>query len=284
MLPHVLKVQIAIGCLIYVCITRLDIQFAISQVSRIGRQLNGSSATWVAPYILGCFIPRGDHCRHIYMHFQTLIGLVAMTQECPQVVFVSCSAAHAYHGWARSSLLWPLLVVKLSTGQLSQLRLSVYGSDGLWLIWVLDRILPPLSTLTVRAHWKLWETQFFMLAQSTLRCIITMSGRDSLQERSAWSMCQHRTMSPIFSQRHFLVRSSKLFAKLWAYFPLWTDPHRAWHFPIHECELSFTPSLPGGICWYITAVMCVNTLRTAGALFSSLEGFSPRALYIRPTL
>ena len=45
---------------------------------------------------LGLFYPRGDHCRQIYMRFQTLIGLVAMTQECPQVVFVSCSVAHAY--------------------------------------------------------------------------------------------------------------------------------------------------------------------------------------------
>ena len=69
----------------------------------------------------------------------------------------------------------------------------------------------------------------FMLAQSTLRCIITMSGRDSQQERSAWPICQHRTTSPIFSQRRFLVRSSKLFAKLWACSPLWTDLHREWH-------------------------------------------------------
>ena len=51
--------------------------------------------------------------------------------------------------------------MKLSIGLPSQLRLSVFGSDALWLIWVLDRRLPPPSTLTVRAHWQLRETQFF---------------------------------------------------------------------------------------------------------------------------
>ena len=50
-----------------------------------------------------------------------------------------------------------------------------------------------------------------------------------------------------------------------------------------ECQLLFTASLPRGICWYDTVVMCVNTLRTAGALFPSLGGFFPRALYICPS-
>ena len=94
--------------------------------------------------------------------------------------------------------------------------------------------LPPPSTLIVTTYWQLRAIQYSMLAHSTLRCIITMSGRDSLQERSVWYMCQHRTTLQIYSQRPCLVRSSQLSAKLWACFPLWIDPtHRAWHFPLH---------------------------------------------------
>ena len=37
-------------------------------------------------------------------------------------------------------------------------------------------------------------------------------------------------------------------------------------------------------CYDITVVMCVNTLRTVRALFPSLGGFFPRALYIHPSL
>ena len=124
----------------------------IAQGLSIGRLSRGSFATCVAPYFLACFIPRGDHCGQIYMLFQSRIGLAISTRGCPRVVSVSCLAVHAYHGWARSNLPWPLLVVRLSTGQSSQLRLSVYGSNALWLIWVLDKTLPTLSTLTVKAH------------------------------------------------------------------------------------------------------------------------------------
>ena len=66
------------------------------------------------------------------------------------------------------------------------------------------------------------------------RCTTIMSGRDSLQERSAWFMCQHKTTLQIYSQRPCLMRSLKLFAKLWACFPLWIDPsHRVGHYPLH---------------------------------------------------
>ena len=110
-------------------------------------------------------------------------------------------------------------------GQLSQLWLSVFGSDPCGLIWVLSSHLPPPSSLTVRAHWQLLRgTQCSMLALSTLRCTIIMAGRrGSLQARPVWHMCQHRITLLIFSQRHCLVRSSKLFAKLWAYYHLWID-------------------------------------------------------------
>ena len=70
---------------------------------------------------------------------------------------------------------------EVSIGQHSQLRLSVFGLDALWLIWMLDRTLLPPSSLTVRAHWQLRGTQCFMLALSTLRCTaIIMLGRGSL--------------------------------------------------------------------------------------------------------
>ena len=160
---------------------------------------------------------------------------------------------------------------------------AYFGSDALWLIWMLDRTLLPPSSLTVRAHWQLRGTQFFMLAQSTLRCIIIMSRRDSQQARSVWLMCQLRTTLQISSQRHCLVRSLKLFAKLWVYSLLWIDYN-----PL-SCALPYTwvPApvhsiTPGGICWHIMVVMCVNTLRIAGALFPSLGGFFPGAFYIRP--
>jgi len=73
----------------------LSIQFVVSQVSkfmhspgtkhwhvakhwqaikRLFHYLSGTRAG-----TLGCFILRGDHCRQIYMLFQILIGLVAMT-------------------------------------------------------------------------------------------------------------------------------------------------------------------------------------------------------------
>ena len=91
------------GCLIYVCITRPDIQFAVSQVSkfmhspgsqhwkavkRIFRYLSGSIH-------LGLFYPKGGS---LPPDLHAFSGLVAMTQECPLVVFVSCSVAHAYLG------------------------------------------------------------------------------------------------------------------------------------------------------------------------------------------
>ena len=125
-------------------------------------------------------------------------------------------------------------------------------------------------SLTARAHWQLRGIPYFMLAQSTLRCIITMSGRDSLQERSAWFMCQHKTTLQIYSQRPCLMmRSFKIFTKLWACFPLWIDHiHRAWHFPLHWVQALVHRITPGGICYHIIVVMCVNTLRTAGALFT----------------
>ncbi|MCO5580852.1 hypothetical protein L7F22_034725 [Adiantum nelumboides] len=98
--------QTAVGCLIYVCNTIPDVQFAVSQVSKFMH--SPGSKHWQAVkrilhYLsgtlhLGLFYPRGDHCRQTYMLFSTQIGLVVLTHECPQVVFVSCLAAHAYHG------------------------------------------------------------------------------------------------------------------------------------------------------------------------------------------
>ena len=123
----------------------------IAQDLSIGKQLSGSFATWVALDTLDCFIPRGDHCRHICMLFQILTGLVAMTHACPLTVFASCLVAHVYHGWARSSLQWPLPVVKLSTGQLSQLRLSAFGSSCIsWL----SKKQPTVATSSCEAKYR----------------------------------------------------------------------------------------------------------------------------------
>ena len=65
-------------------------------VKRIFRYLSGSIQ-------LGLFYPKGGSLPpdlHAFSDsdWQTLIGLVAMTRECPLVVFVSCSVAHAYLG------------------------------------------------------------------------------------------------------------------------------------------------------------------------------------------
>ena len=175
-----------------------NIHFVVSQMSRFmhsPRTNNCQVVKHVFCYLsgtrhLGFFMPRGDHRCQIYMLFWILSGLVVTTLMCPQVVFASCLATHAYRGWARSSLLWPLLVVKLSTWTHLQVWLSVFvGSDTLWLIWVL----PPLSSLTIGARWQLLrETQCSMLALSTLRCIIIMSRRGYLQERLVWHVCQHK--------------------------------------------------------------------------------------------
>ena len=96
-----------VGCLIYVCITRPDIQFAVSQmrrfmhsqgakhwqaVKRIFRYLSGTRH-------LGLFYPKGDHYQNLYMLFWTLIGQVSLTHVCPQVDFASCLlVAQAYLG------------------------------------------------------------------------------------------------------------------------------------------------------------------------------------------
>jgi len=145
--------------------------------------------------------------------------------------------------------------VKLSTVQLSQLW-SVFGSDVVWLIWV-----SPPSSLT--EHIGSWRgAQCSMLALSTLRCTTIMSGKGFVWwARSIWHMCQHRTTLLIFSQRRCLMRSLKLFAKLWAYFPLWID-----HSP-YGLALPYTLSANScsqhhstrGICCHVMVVMCVNT-------------------------
>ena len=70
--------QQVVGCLIYVCITRPDVQFAVSQMSRFMHS-PGTKHWQVVKCIfcyligtkhLGMFYPKGDHCHHIYMLFQ----------------------------------------------------------------------------------------------------------------------------------------------------------------------------------------------------------------------
>ncbi|MCO5594829.1 hypothetical protein L7F22_048863 [Adiantum nelumboides] len=53
----------------------------------------------------------------------------------------------------------------------------------------------------------------FQLAQSTLMCITTMSGRGSQQKRSAWLMCQHGTALQIFSQKALSCEKLEAFCK-----------------------------------------------------------------------
>ncbi|MCO5604288.1 hypothetical protein L7F22_058453 [Adiantum nelumboides] len=80
-LADVTLYQTVVGCLIYVCNTRPDIQFAVSQISRFKHS------------------PGSKHWQAIKRIFCYLIGtLVVLTRECPQVVFVSCLAVHVYHG------------------------------------------------------------------------------------------------------------------------------------------------------------------------------------------
>lgn len=55
---------------------------------------------------------------------------------------------------------------------------------------------------------------------------------------------------------------------------LWLDVSSGWLWFVSDEDEQ-------NICYHIMVVMCVNTLRTAGALFSSLGGFFP-GLYIRP--
>jgi hypothetical protein len=145
---------------------------------------------------------------------------------------------------------------------------------------VLASLLPPPSSLTVRAHWQLRGTLCSMLALSTLRCIIIMSGRGSLLRRSAWHMCPRRRTLQTFSQRLCLGRSLKLFTKLWAYLLLWSDFHIAWHFLIHECQLLVHRITPrGDLLIYLGSDVCEHC-RTVGALFFFFTRFFTPGLYI----
>ena len=99
--------QTAVGCLIYVCNTRPDIQFSVSQISRFMH--SPGSKHWQAVkrifrYLsgtlhLGLFYPKGGSLPpNLHAFSDSDWGLVVLTHECPRVVFVSCLAAHAYHG------------------------------------------------------------------------------------------------------------------------------------------------------------------------------------------
>ncbi|MCO5590716.1 hypothetical protein L7F22_044691 [Adiantum nelumboides] len=91
--------QTTIGCLIYVCNIRPDIQFAISQVSRFMHSLG--SKHWQAIKRIFCYLngtlhlglfysKAPDHCCQTYMIFQTQIGLVVLTHEAVFTAMVEC--------------------------------------------------------------------------------------------------------------------------------------------------------------------------------------------------
>ena len=154
-------------CLIYVCITRPDIQFAVSQVSRFmhspGSQhwkvvkrifcyLSGSiyrglfypkggslppdlhafsDSDWA-----GCYDTRVSTSGFCFMLGSSCISWLSKKQ--PRVATSSCEADYKVAFTATVECVWlRRLMADLS---------------------VVDRILPPLSTLAVRAHWQLRET------------------------------------------------------------------------------------------------------------------------------
>ena len=119
------------------------------------------------------------------MLFLILIGLVVTTHACPQVVFASCLVTHAW----------------LSKKQPTAMATSSYEAEyraaftaTVECVW-LRRLVADLgvgqetATTIYIDSWQLQEIRYFMLAQSTLRCITTMSGRDSLHRRDQLGLC-----------------------------------------------------------------------------------------------
>ena len=84
----------AVGCLIYVCITRLDIQFVVSHVRKLVH--SPGSKHWqdvkrIFCYLhvtihLGLFYPKAGSLLPI---LYSLIGLAMMTHVCPLSIFAS---------------------------------------------------------------------------------------------------------------------------------------------------------------------------------------------------
>ena len=80
--------QQAVGCLIYVCITRPDIQYAVSQVSRFMHSpgiRHWQVVKRIFCYLsgtrhLGLFYPKGVWLHQTCMLFQIPVGLVVMTR------------------------------------------------------------------------------------------------------------------------------------------------------------------------------------------------------------
>ena len=96
-----------IGCLIYVCITRLAIQFTVSQLSRFmhcPEVQHWKAVKRIFLYLsgtrlLGLFYPKGGSLPpdlHAFS-YSDWAGSYD-TRVCPPVVFASCLVAHAYLG------------------------------------------------------------------------------------------------------------------------------------------------------------------------------------------
>ena len=114
----------------------------------IGKWSRESFIIWKVLVILGSFIPNREHYHHTCIFSLTQIGLAAVALEHLGIFLHAC------------------VHLRQSIEQVSQLVLSMYGLNAFWLNWVFIH-LPPLSSLTIRPHWKLqgtWCTIFYLCA------------------------------------------------------------------------------------------------------------------------
>lgn len=125
---------------------------------------------------------------------------------------------------AKRRPLWPLSIVRLSStkGKHSQLPLSVFGSDALWLIWALDTTttifinsqsaLAVVGNLVFHAYTKHIEVHYYYLRKRFL------------VRRPIWHMFQHKITLLIFLQRLCLGREEfEAFCKSLGLLSLWID-------------------------------------------------------------
>ena len=134
----------------------------------------------------------------------------------------------------------------------SQLRLSVCGSYAFYLIWVFANLVPPPSSLTVTVHWQFLGTPCFILALSTLRCIITTLGIGSplsTREIGLAYVPMHENIADLF-MKAMPKEKFEAFHKALGLLPFVDWSLSTLFSPSLYMTVSswFTKSLPRGIC------------------------------------
>ena len=140
-----------------------------------------------------------------------------LSKKQPTMATSSCEAEYRAAFIAMVECVWRL-VADLGVGQ-PFATTTIFTNSQSALVVARN---PQCSMLTLSTL----RCTIIMLTLSTLRCTIIMSGRGSLRAGEinlAYVPTPHDDLADLFTKALPLVRSSKLFAKLWAYFLLWID-------------------------------------------------------------